>query len=143
VIPHQIHVFISHSWKYSSVYNTLATWIFEEKWNVNNVPINFRNYSVPKDDPIHNAPSDRALKIAIHNQIARSHIVVIPTGLYTTYSKWIQKEIDGANEYSKPILAVNPRGQERTAGIVVNNAAEHVGWTKKSVIEGIWKLYQS
>jgi hypothetical protein len=117
--------------------------IFEEKWFINNVPINFRNYSVPKDDPIHNAPTDKALKIAIHNQIARSHVVVIPTGLYTTYSKWIQKEIDGANEYSKPILAVNPRGQERTSGVVVNNASEHVGWTKKSVIDEIWKLYQS
>jgi hypothetical protein len=143
VSPHQIHVFISHSWKYSSVYDTLAKWIFEEKWFINNVPINFRNYSVPKDDPIHNAPTDKALKIAIHNQIARSHVVVIPTGLYTTYSKWIQKEIDGANEYSKPILAVNPRGQERTSGVVVNNASEHVGWTKKSVIDEIWKLYQS
>jgi len=143
VTPHQIHIFISHSWKYSSVYDTLATWIFEEKWNVDKVPLNFKNFSVPKDDPIHNAPTDRALKIAIHNQIARSHIIVIPTGMYTNYSKWIQKEIDGANEYSKPILAVNPRGQERTSEIVVSNSAEHVGWTKQSVINGIWKLYKS
>ncbi len=140
---HQIHIFISHSWKYSGVYKTLADWIFEENWLIGQASLNFRNFSVPKDDPIHDAPTDKALKNAIFNQIARSHVIVIPTGMYTHYSDWIQKEIDAANSYSKPILAVNPRGQERASGIVVENSAEHVGWTKKSVINGIWKLYQS
>lgn len=140
---HQIHVFISHSWKYSKVYETLASWIFEENWSVGQASLNFRNFSVPQDDPIHYAPSSKALKEAILNQISRSHVVVIPTGMYTNYSDWIQKEIDGANLYSKPILAVNPNGQQRASGIVVENSAEHVGWTKKSVISGIWNLYHS
>lgn len=140
---HQIHVFISHSWKYSEVYKTLANWIFEENWSSGQASLVFRNFSVPKDDPIHNAPTNKALKDAIFNQIARSHVIIIPTGMYTNYSDWIQKEIDGSNYYSKPILAVNPRGQERTSGIVVDNSAEHVGWTKQSVINGIWKLHQS
>ncbi|MDP3311996.1 TIR domain-containing protein [Lutibacter sp.] len=140
---HQIHIFISHSWKYSSVYETLASWIFDEKWTVGQASIDFRNFSVPQDNPIHNAPTNKALTDAIYNQIAKSHVIIIPTGMYANYSNWIQKEIEGSNTYAKPILAVNPRGQERTSGIVVENSHEHVGWSKNSVIDGIWKLYQS
>lgn len=61
--------------------------------------------------------------------------------MYANYSDWIQKEIDGAKGYAKPILAVNPRAQERTSGIVVDNSDMHVGWNKNSVVDGIWQLY--
>jgi hypothetical protein len=140
---HQIHVFISHAWAYTKDYDTLAGWIFNEKWSTGQASLDFRNFSVPKDDPIHNAPTSKTLKDAIFKQIARSHVVVIPTGMYASYSSWIQKEIDGAIGFSKPILAVTPRGQQRSSGVVVDNAAEHVGWTKQSVIDGIWKLHRS
>src|SRR5690349_11544129 len=56
----------------------------------------------------HNASNDRAVRAAIFDKISRSHIVIIPTGMYVNYSKWIQKEIEGAQGYGKPILAVNP-----------------------------------
>ena len=45
---------------------------------------------MPKNDPIHNAVSDRELKEAIFRKIERSHVVVIPSGMYVNYSKWIQ-----------------------------------------------------
>ena len=32
-----------------------------------------------------------------------SHVVVIPTGMYTNYSRWIKKEIDSSSGYNKPI----------------------------------------
>lgn len=60
--------------------------------------------------PIHDADNDKQLKEAILKQIAMSHVIVIPTGMYANYSKWIQKEIDGSSDYNKPILAVNPWG---------------------------------
>lgn len=138
----QIHVFISHSWNHSGVYDTLAQWIFHENWSVGQASLDFRNFSVPKSNPVHNAPTTKALTQAIYNQIARSHVIVIPTGMYASHSNWIQKEIDGAHLYGKPILAVNPRGQLRTSGVVVDNSKLHVGWTKKSVIDGIWLLYK-
>jgi len=99
-----------------------------------------RNYSVPKNDPIHNATSDRQLREAIYAQISRSHVVVIPTGMYAQYSKWIQKEIEGAQLYQKPILAVNPWGQHRKSSVVANAAAKLAGWNSKSVVEGTWSL---
>lgn len=103
--------------------------------------LDFRDFSIPKDDPIHNAKTDQALQEAIFNKIARSHVVVIPSGMYANYSKWIQKEIDGAKAYSKPILAVNPWGQQKKSGVVLNNADDGVGWNKQPIINAIWQLY--
>jgi hypothetical protein len=137
----QIHVFISHAWDYTGHYNTLSNWIFGDKWNVGQASLDFHNYSIPRNDPIHNATNTASLTIAILNQIARSHVVVIPTGMYVSHSKWIQKEIDGAKNSSKPILAVNPWAQERKSSVVVNNADELVGWNKQPLIDAIWRLY--
>lgn len=137
----QIHVFISHAWAHSNHYTTLASWIFGEPWAVGQASLDFRDYSIPQNDPIHNVQSAKALQDAIFNQIARSHVIVIPSGMYAAYSKWIQKEIAGAKQYSKPILAVNPWGQQRKAGVVMDNADDGVGWNKQPVINAIWQLY--
>ena len=52
------------------------------------------------------------------------------------------KEIDGALAKEKPILGVNPWGQQRTSSVVAEAAATTVGWNEKSVVGGIWELYQ-
>ena len=136
------NIFISHSWSYSDHYDKLAEWIFEDSWNLNGVPIHFTDLSVPKEDPIHYANNERELRAAIYSRIYNSNVVVIPTGMYATHSNWIGKEIDGANAYSKPILAVDPWGQERKSQTVTENATSTVGWNKQSVINEIWRLYQ-
>lgn len=136
----QIGIFISHSWKYSNHYDTLAEWIFEEKWASDGLPVEFVDLSVPKDDPIHYAPNDATLQAAIYRKIALSSVVVIPTGMYASYSKWIGKEIAGSQAYGKPILAVNPWGQEKKSSVVQAAAKEVCGWNKNSVAQGIWRL---
>jgi len=137
----QIHVFISHSWWYSEHYDTLEKWIFSERWRVGQASLDLRDYSVPKTNPILDAPNDAALQTAINKQISLSHVVVIPTGMYANYSKWIGKEISGSNLYGKPILGVNPWGQLRNSSVVAKAAKKTVGWNKQSVIDGIWNLY--
>jgi hypothetical protein len=137
----QIHVFISHAWSYSEHYETLEKWIFQEKWNVGPASLDFRDFSIPRSNPIHNATSSKSLQDAIFNQISRSHVVVIPSGMYAAYSNWIQKEIDGSKAFKKPIVAVNPWGQQRKAGIVLSNADIGVGWNKQPLIDAIWQLY--
>lgn len=139
---HQIHIFISHAWAYSNHYETLENWIFKNNWNVGQASLDLRDYSVPRNDPIHNANNDTKLRQALYNQISKSHIIVIPTGMYANYSKWIQKEIDGALAYQKPILAVNPWGAQRTSTVVQNAANKTVGWNKETVMGGIWELYK-
>lgn len=138
---YQVHVFISHSWSYSNHYDTLSEWIFKKNWQVDQAPLDFRNYSVPKNDPIHNANNDVELEEAIYDKISRSHVIVIPTGMYANYSKWIKKEIYGANKYRKPILAVNPWAQEKKSSEVLRHAKRKVGWNQTSVVKGIWKLF--
>lgn len=137
---YEISVFISHSWAYSEHYDCLAGWIFGEQWNAGGVPIKFWDVSVPKNNPIHNAPNDAVLRDAIFKRISMAQVVVIPTGMYAHYSKWIGKEIEGSRAYRKPILAVNPWGQEKKSSVVVEASNEHVGWNKQSVIDAIWRL---
>lgn len=138
----QIHVFISHSWCYSHHYDTLSDWVFGKKWRVGQASLDLRNFSVPWTKPIEDAASDRALREAIYRKIARSHVVVIPTGMYVNYSKWIQKEIAGSRQYGRPILAVNLRGQQRISSVVAEAADKLVGWNSESIAKGIWELYK-
>lgn len=138
----QIHVFISHAWARSEHYKTLASWVFDEKWSYGQASLDFRNYSVPKDDPIHDADDDDELQKAIYRQVAMSHVIVIPTGMYTHYSRWIKEEIACSTLYAKPVLAVNPWGQQRASGVVVDASTKLVGWNKESVVNGIWELYK-
>lgn len=139
----RINVFISHAWSYSGHYETLSAWIFDHNWSYGQASLDLRDFSVPKNDPIHDASSLRELRQAIYNQIRFSHVIVIPTGMYASYSKWIKREIEGAKEYGKPILAVSPWAQERQAGVVVENADRSVGWNKKPLVQAIWDLYSA
>lgn len=137
---YDLPIFISHSWSYPHHYDTLAGWIFGENWSVRGVPISFRDVSVPKEHPIHYAQNEAALKAAIFQRIQQAHVVVIPTGMYCTHSKWIGKEIEGSQAMGRPILAVNPWAQEKKASVVVDASQDHVGWNKQSVIDAIWRL---
>jgi len=139
-MSYQFNIFISHSWQYSGHYETLAKWIFDENWILDDVNLNFYNESVPKDDPIHNAPNAKLLEDVINALIMRSNIVIVPTGMYASYSKWIEKELQGATRQHKPILAVNPWGQQRASNVVQRRATKTVGWNKKKVITGIVEL---
>ncbi|MBI1385432.1 MAG: nuclease [Rhizobiales bacterium] len=141
VAPIYLGVFISHSWAYSGHYDKLAEWFFLERWNHQGRPVVFKDYSVPKDNPIHFASNDTQLYAAISAKISASDVAVIPTGMYSSYSKWIGKEIQAAQALKKPILAVNPWGQERKSSVVVQNATRAVGWNKKSVIDNAWGLF--
>lgn len=125
------NIFISHSWAYSDSYEKLI--------NLLNSTDNFsyKNYSVPKNDPIHNAKYDYQLKEAIRNQIKYASCVLILAGIYSTYSKWINIEIELAQEMGKKIIAIEPWGAERTSTTVKNNATEIVKWQAASIVNAI------
>lgn len=135
-----VNVFISHSWSYSGHYDKLTKWLFEVEWNVNGSPLIFYNTSVPKDDPIHDAPTDKELSERISERIVSSHVVLCPTGMYSAYSKWIGKELRLAKDLGTPLLAINPWAQERKSSIVLQYAADYVGWRSKPLLEKVWRL---
>lgn len=140
-MTHKIHIFISHSWSYSGHYKTLADWILYEPWNVDGTPIEFYDFSIPEDNPIHNVERTADLKEAIDHRIMASHVAVIPAGMYAGYSRWIKHEISGAKDYGVPILAVDPWGQQRSSSVVISSADDSCGWNKKTVAQKIWNLY--
>lgn len=141
-MAYNISVFVSHSWSYSEHYDTLAQWIFGSSWNAGGVPITFFNTSVPRDNPIHYAPNDATLQATIFARLRVSNVIVVPTGMYSTHSKWIGKELEGARLHGKKIVAVNPWGQERKSSVVQEVAHEIVGWNKDSVMKAIWRQRQ-
>lgn len=104
-------IFISHAWRYNDDYYRLV--------NILNGAPNFkwRNYSVPQHDPVLNPddPSDeKTLFIELEQQIKPVNCVLILCGMYVTYSKWIQKEIEIALSYKKPIIGIKPWGKKKS-----------------------------
>lgn len=125
------HLFISHSWAYSDAYDRLIGML-------NVAPgFTYKNYSVPKDNPIHHVTYDYQLKAAIRNQMQHASCVLILAGVYSTYSKWINIEIQLAQEMGKKIIAVEPWGSSKTS-VAVKNAADIITkWNTNSIIRAI------
>ena len=131
------NLFISHSWSYGDQYDRLV------KLLKNRTYFAFNNYSVPIDDPVHTDGTDKELRDAIKHHMQPCQVIIILAGVYATYSKWINVEIDIAEEgfqNPKPILAIEPWGSERTSSVVKDSADEIVGWNTESVVAAIRRL---
>lgn len=125
------NLFISHSWTYSDAYEKLVGMLN------NATNFSYKNYSVPKNDPIHNASNVSQLKAAIRNQMQHASCVLIMAGVYSTYSKWINIEIELAREMGKTIIAIEPWGSQRTSLVVKQAADKVVGWNTSSIVSAI------
>jgi hypothetical protein len=135
--PMKYNLFISHSWTYSDAYEKLVA-LLDKAEN-----FEYKNYSVPKDDPIHTKGTDRELYAAIKAQISSCHVVLILAGVYASYSKWIDKEIKICKEeFATPklIIAIEPWGSERTSQVVKDNADRIVKWQTSSIVDAIKEL---
>ena len=128
------NLFISHSWAYSNQYENLVSLLDSNPY------FYYKNYSVPKNDPIHHATYDYQLKAAIRQQMSPASCVIILAGVYSTYSKWINIEISLAKEMGKKIIAVEPWGSLRTSYTVKQAADKIVGWNSSSIIGAIREL---
>lgn len=126
-------IFISHSWTYSDQYERLVQIL-------NNNGFYFYNHSVPKDDPVHTNGTQKQLREAITNHIRGTQCVLILAGVYSSYSKWINEEIQIAQTMGKPIIAIEPWGAERTSTVVKNAANKIVGWNGPAIIRAIQSL---
>jgi hypothetical protein len=129
------NLFISHSWTYGDAYEKLVV-LLDATPN-----FLYKNYSVPKNDPVHNAPNVDALYKAIKNQMVFCDVVLIMAGKYATYSKWIQREIQIAKkDFNKPIVAIRPWASEQVSSVVSNAADQLVGWNTSSIVSAIRAL---
>jgi len=125
------NIFISHSWDYGDQYSGLIRLLNSNPY------FNYRDYSIPKDDPIHHVTSDQMLKDAIRNQMQHASCVLILAGVYANYSRWINFEIEAAQKMGKKIIAVEFWGAERTSSVVKQAADVVVRWNADSIISAI------
>ena len=128
------NLFISHSWTYSDTYERLVNLLRTRPY------FSFRNSSIPKNDPLHTNGTDQQLYNAIKNKISPSSVVLILAGVYSTYSEWIDKEIQIAQEefhFRKPIVAIEPWGSEKTSAKVKEAADKTIKWNTESIVSAI------
>lgn len=129
------NLFISHSWAYGDAYDTLVKMLNDAPRFV------YSNYSVPKNDPVHNAPTKQALYNAISTKVRFCDVVIIMAGVYSTYSEWISKEIRIAKtDFDKPILAIKPWANRNVSTTVANVADEIAAWNTSSIVSAIRRL---
>lgn len=125
-------VFISHSWKYDEDYRKVVSFLDSSPY------FSYYNYSRPFDNPLEcNHYTDTELTMLLTNQIKPTQVVLVIAGMYTAYSKWIQKEIDIACNYNKPIIGINKWGHERVPFAITSTAVEIVNWQASSIIQAI------
>ncbi|KAB0505788.1 TIR domain-containing protein [Pseudomonas moorei] len=125
------HLFISHSWNYSDAHDRLI------KLLTAHPTFTFKNFSVPPHNPIVGAQTDKQLELAIENKIRPCSAVLIMAGMYSAYSKWINKEIEIAKRMGKVIIAIKPFGAERISTVVRDAAHAECAWNTNSIVSAI------
>ena len=130
------HIFISHSWSYSSHYETVKKWI-----DSSNITVS--DYSIPENKSF-SPMRENDLKRELLQQIYRASVVVVIAGGYVSYSKWLEFEIQSADAYNKPILAIKPFGNV-TWPSALNNCKNkqnihYVNWNSNSFITELKRL---
>lgn len=130
-------LFISHAWDYKGEYEGVVNLLNSDRsflWN---------NLSVPEDKPLpvllQLPKSYRYLVRQIDERISRADCLLVLAGMYVAHRGWIQSEIEAAKDFRKPIIAVQPRGNERLPEAVMHAADEKVGWNTASIVFAIRK----
>ena len=124
------HILISHSWDYSSHYETVKGWL-------NSAPyFTWTDYSVPLSKPL-DVNGKNELKKKLRDRISLCSCIIILSGMYVSYSEWIDYEIDTAVALGKPIIGVKPWGQERIPQKVQDYADTMVGWNSTSIVNAV------
>lgn len=130
------NLFISHSWKYSDYYVKLVSLLNNAAY------FSYKNYSVESSSPLtiyNKIYYESELKNKLRIQMRTCHVVLILAGVYSSYSEYIQMEIQIAKELNKPIIAIEHWGSEKTSLVVKNNAKCIVGWNTSSIVDAIRK----
>lgn len=129
-------LFISHAWRYGDDYIRLTNMLD------NATNFYYRNYSAPKDKPLHNIDTTDVrtkdqIKQAIVRKISPVNAVLVISGMYYNYREWMQYEIDIAKIFNKPIIALKPYGASFIPKEVDDKADVVVNWNTESIVKAI------
>lgn len=129
-------LFISHAWKYGDAYNNLIRLLDLAPYFL------YRNYSAPKDNPLKTPLGNpvrgySGIESAIENKIKPVNCVIVLAGMYANNRQWMEKEIEIAKKYKKPIIALYPRGNSLMPTYIQNNCTTMVRWNTDSIVSAI------
>ena len=131
-------LFICHAWDYGGDYEGVVSLLKLDRSFV------WRNLSVERDNPLPSLfrlpKSYRYLCRQLDELISKADCVLVPDAMYVAHRGWIQSELEAAQDFRKPIVAIAPRGQERFPEAVRYAADARVGWNSASIINTIRKL---
>jgi MTH538 TIR-like domain (DUF1863) len=96
------NIFISHQWKYSYEYYALIEKFSSLDWN-------HVDYSVPQHDSF-DLTRKKQITDALREQVRQCNFFIVVARMASGNSEWIQKEIEFAAGWNKPILGVKPLG---------------------------------
>ena len=133
--PVPYRLFISHAWDYADEYDGVVRLL-------NSYPgFSWEDLSIPIENPVKMSPSFpksyRRIVREIEERIKQSDCLLVLAGMYVHHSGWIHSEIEVAEEYQKPIIAVRPQGQERFPLLLTIKATQEVGWNSRSIVAAI------
>lgn len=131
-----VHLFISHSWKYNNEYEKLIKLLEDRGY------FNFADYSVPKTDPLYikrGSDYEKILREGIENQMRSCSILLVIAGKWVSFSDSILMELEIANKMGKAIIAIRPYGAAQTSSRAELYADEIVNWNSDSIVEAIRK----
>lgn len=121
---------VSHSWTYSSQYDTIVSWLNSTSY------FQWSNHSISCNNPL-DTTTKSELKQKLTNKISGCHAIIAVSGMYASYSEWIDYEIDEAIRMGKPIIGIRPWGSERTPSKISQNSTVMVGWNSSSLVTAV------
>jgi MTH538 TIR-like domain (DUF1863) len=129
-------LFLSHSWGHSDEYNKLVA-LLDKAY----LRFRWEDVSITVGAPVLPNPilkrSYRSVLKKVETRIVQADCVLVLAGMYGSWSPWIQSEVESAQDNRKPIIGVEPHGQQRVPEEVRNAALEMVGWRSESIVAAI------
>ncbi|MDI5887663.1 TIR domain-containing protein [Flavobacterium yafengii] len=123
-------IFISHSWKYPDDLKNLRNLLNQRGY------FNVEFQEASQEEPI-NSKNAPYIKKILKNKILNSNVILAISGIYASYSDWIEWEIITSYNNSVPIIGVAPWGQEKISRTVTDYSIADVRWNTESIVNAI------
>jgi hypothetical protein len=99
---------------------------------------NFFYVNCSSVEAIPGAGGKEAVKDALREQIKPCEVVVVLGGMYLEHRDWLTYQMDAAQAFDKPLVAMEPFGGiEDLAPAIAERADEVVGWNDRLIVDAL------
>lgn len=131
------NIYVSHSWSEADFYDKFTRILHAEP------DFPFRLFGLPKDDPVHASTVAYELRAAMRHPLSQCHVLVVKTGVYSRYQKWINEELELATagyEMRRRILGIDIFGPESKPTPLHQHADRVIPWSRAGIVSSIREL---